>query len=95
MNPLTFGCLAVEVGATERSLQRHFARAYGISPLQWARCLALHAVRERLQTINPRLLTIEGVARDFGFAHMGRFAEYYHALFGELPSATVRSARVT
>jgi transcriptional regulator GlxA family with amidase domain len=60
-----------------------------VTPHEWARCLALHYVRERLKTADARLLTIEGIARDFGFHHMGRFAEYYRGLFGELPSATL------
>jgi AraC family ethanolamine operon transcriptional activator len=81
--------LASEVGTTERSLQRHFADAYGVTPHEWARCLALHRVRERLKTADARLLTIEGIARDFGFQHMGRFAEYYRRLFDEFPSVTL------
>ena len=81
--------LAAAVGITERSLQRYFADAYGVTPQWWARCLALHRARERLRTANPRMVTVEGIASECGFHHMGRFAEYYRDLFGELPSATL------
>jgi transcriptional regulator GlxA family with amidase domain len=78
--------LAAAVGATERSIQMHFQDAYGITPGQWARCLALHRVRQHLLKTDPRRFTVEGVARAFGFRHMGRFSAYYEELFGEFPS---------
>ena len=31
------------------------------------------------------------VALDIGFEHLGRFAGHYRALFGELPSTTLRT----
>lgn len=82
--------LARAVGVTERSLQRHLRVAYGVTPQHWARCHALHHVRRRLLAGDPSEVTVEGLARESGFRHMGRFSGYYAELFGELPSATLR-----
>ena len=87
--PFDARALAAAIGTTERSLQRHFLDAYGITPREWARCLALHRARERLRTGNASRFSIEGIAHDCGFRHMGRFAGYYAELFGELPSGTL------
>jgi AraC-like DNA-binding protein len=90
-----FDCkgLAAAVGATERSVQKHVLDAYGITPGQWARCLALHHARKRLLATDPTRFTVEGIAHELGFRHMGRFAGHYEDLFGEYPSATLSSQR--
>ena len=88
--PFNSKALAGFVGTTERSLQLHFHDAFGMTPGQWARCLALHRVRSQLLETGAVRFSIEGIARDCGFRHMGRFASYYHELFGELPSETLQ-----
>jgi AraC family transcriptional regulator, ethanolamine operon transcriptional activator len=88
-SPFKLNTLASATGTTPRTLQRMFANAYGITPHEWARCRALHHVRERLEATDGRKFTVEGIAKECGFQHMGRFAEYYRGLFGELPSATL------
>ena len=78
--------LAAAVGATERTIQRAFSEAYGVTPREWARCLALNKAHRLLHGDEHRDLPVKWVAREVGFAHVGRFAEYYRQLFGELPS---------
>lgn len=87
--PFESKVLATAVGTTERSVQKYFLEAYGITPGQWARCLALHHARKRLLVTHPTQFTVEGIALELGFRHMGRFAGHYEALFGEYPSATL------
>jgi AraC-like DNA-binding protein len=87
--PFDCKALATAVGATERSVQKHFLEAYGMTPGQWARCLALHHARKRLLVTDPTRFTVEGIAHELGFRHMGRFAGHYENLFGEYPSATL------
>jgi AraC-like DNA-binding protein len=87
--PFDCKALASAVGATERSVQKHFLEAYGMTPGQWARCLALHHARKRFLHTDPKCFTVEGIAHELGFRHMGRFAGQYEDLFGEYPSATL------
>lgn len=87
--PFDGKALARAAGATERSVQKHFLEAYGMSPGQWARCLVLHHARKRLLETDPARFTVEGIAHEFGIRHMGRFAGHYKDLFGEYPSATL------
>ncbi|MFC7338638.1 helix-turn-helix domain-containing protein [Haloferula chungangensis] len=87
--------LAREVGVSERTLQRHFAEALGVTPIEWARCLALHHARQRLEMGDPNRTSVEGLAREAGFRHMGRFAGYYRELFGEFPTTTLRRLKRT
>jgi AraC-like DNA-binding protein len=89
-SPFDLRSLASAVGTTERTLQREFIHAYGMTPQGWARCLALHRVRRRLLGSDGKRLTVEAIARECGFRHMGRFASYYLQLFGEYPSRTLR-----
>jgi AraC-like DNA-binding protein len=90
--PYDSKALARAVGTTARNLQIHFQQAYGITPGEWARCVALHRVRDSLRCADAARFTVEGLARECGFTHMGRFARYYTELFGELPSVTLRKA---
>lgn len=82
---------AAAMGLSERSLQLLFHEAYGISPARWARYLALHLARKTLRKTDPRVYTVQSVAEDCGFRHMGRFSLYYKELFGEAPSMTLGS----
>ncbi len=91
--PFDLKALAEAAGTSIRTLQRTFVHAYGISPQDWARCLSLHRVRERLKASETQKFTIETIARECGFRHMGRFAGYYQELFGESPVHTLRRQR--
>jgi len=91
--PFDLTDLAEAAGTSMRTLQRTFVQAYGISPLDWARCLSLHRARERLITSEAKRFTVETIARECGFRHMGRFAGHYHELFGESPVHTLRRQR--
>lgn len=90
--PFDLQALAEATGTTGRTLQRTFLAAYGVTPQEWARCLALHRVRKRLLSPDSQRLTVEGIAHEHGFRHMGRFSAYYRELFGEFPSDTIFSS---
>jgi len=87
--PFSSAALSAAMGMSERSVQRLFKSAYGITPQEWSRCLRLHRARRTLQTFDSSVFNIEGVATECGFSHPGRFSIDYRELFGESPSETV------
>ncbi|MFV0415512.1 MAG: helix-turn-helix domain-containing protein [Chthoniobacterales bacterium] len=90
--PFNLSNLTLASGTTTRTLQREFLLAFGMSPGQWTRCFALHRVRNLLLRPENKKFTVEAIASQCGFRHMGRFSGYYQELFGELPASTLRKS---
>jgi transcriptional regulator GlxA family with amidase domain len=90
--PFTVNSLARAVGMSTRSLSRGFQRLRGYGPMAAVRRARLERVRLDLLTAAPHE-SVTNVAMRWGFYHLGRFSGLYAAHFGELPSATRRSAR--
>jgi AraC family ethanolamine operon transcriptional activator len=84
--------LASAAGVSERTLRAAFHEYFGIGPVQFLRLRTLNQVRAALRNSDPALTTVTEVATRFGVWELGRFARDYRLLFGELPSATLRSA---
>jgi transcriptional regulator GlxA family with amidase domain len=80
--------LAQVAGVSKRTLQEGFRRFRGKPPNQISRDLRLDLARGALIQHGPENVT--EVALDYGFTHLGRFAEAYAARFGECPSETLR-----
>jgi AraC family transcriptional regulator, ethanolamine operon transcriptional activator len=83
-------CATCEV--PRRTLNRAFQDALGMGPATYLRRVRLNGARRALQRRSPRSATVADVALEFGFWHLGRFAEQYDKLFGELPHETVHRA---
>lgn len=86
--------LGQRLGLTPRTLHNHFLKTVGGSPAEFLRAVRLNACRRRLLDAVTDRLTVQDVAAQWGFFHMGRFSQAYRDLFGELPSQTLRSSRV-
>jgi AraC family ethanolamine operon transcriptional activator len=84
--------LAIAAGVSERTLRAAFHDYFGIGPVQFLRLRTLNQVRAALRNSNPALTTVTEVATRFGVWELGRLARDYRLLFGELPSATLRSS---
>jgi AraC family ethanolamine operon transcriptional activator len=82
-------CLASHV--SERRLRQAFADQFDMPPTQFFRTWALGLARRRLRAAEVGTTTVSRVAVDAGFHHLGRFATYYRAMYGETPSATLRA----
>jgi transcriptional regulator GlxA family with amidase domain len=64
-----------------------------MSPTQYHLLRRLNMVRSALQRADPAVSSVAGIARDHQFLELGRFAAAYRAVFGEMPSFTLRSPR--
>jgi transcriptional regulator GlxA family with amidase domain len=80
------------VGLSERSLRNAFYDVRGMGPKRCLLDVRLQDARRALCSAVPRQTTVAGVATDFGFFELGRFARFYRETFGEPPSATLRGA---
>jgi len=80
------------VGLSERGLRNAFHSVRGMSSRQYLLTVRLHAVRRALCDAAHRPATVTGVATDYGFYELGRFAAAYREVFGEAPSETLRGA---
>jgi AraC-like DNA-binding protein len=82
-------CLALRV--SRRELEYAFRAAFDQSPHDHLQTLRLNAVYRVLSRSRDPDETVSRVAMERGITHLGRFSTKYRALFGESPSATLRS----
>ncbi|MGN8049191.1 helix-turn-helix domain-containing protein [Curtobacterium sp. 22159] len=88
---ITVDDVATAAGLSVRGLQDAFRRHHGITPTTYLRRIRLLLAREGLESGDER--SVGEVARDSGFAHLGRFAASYRDEFGVLPRDTWQAAR--
>jgi transcriptional regulator GlxA family with amidase domain len=89
-NPTRVSSLCRIVGLSERSLRDAFYSVRGMSPTRWMLNERLQSVRRALTEGDSALITVTGVAINYGFFELGRFAATYKLAFGESPSETLR-----
>jgi AraC-like DNA-binding protein len=80
-------CAAFRV--SRRGLHRAFHDAFGIGPVTFLRHKRLCAIHSALKDSSPGETTVTEIALQHGFVELGRFSQYYRALFGEYPSETL------
>ncbi|MCP4616528.1 MAG: AraC family transcriptional regulator [Bradyrhizobium sp.] len=90
--PMTIEALALATNASVRSLFYSIRRSRGVSPMVFLRQVRLRHAKEMLTNAGPAT-SVTSVAYACGFSNLGHFARYYHAAFGEHPSATLKAAR--
>ncbi len=88
--PLTLKQLAQNLESSSSALLYGFQDLFGISPMRYLKVRRLHAVRECLKVSVPESCTIAILASEFGFYNPSHFTRDYKAMFGELPSETLR-----
>ena len=90
--PMTIEALALATNASVRSLFYSIRKSRGVSPMVFLRQVRLRHAKEMLANAGPET-SVTSVAYACGFSNLGHFARYYHAAFGEHPSATLKAAR--
>jgi len=85
--------IAATIGCSARTLRNACWRVYDESPETRLRRKRLHRAHARLENPLPED-TVDSIARESGFVHLGRFAQRYQQEFqGELPRETLREGR--
>jgi AraC family ethanolamine operon transcriptional activator len=82
-------CVALNI--SQSNLQYSFKRILGFTPNVYLYNLRLNRARAQLKSLDAKPLTVTQVAMNWQFWHLGRFANDYQRLFGELPSTTLQN----
>jgi AraC-like DNA-binding protein len=90
--PIHVSEICVAFGLSRRSLHRAFHEVFGVGPVTFLRHKRLCTIRSILRESAPSQTTISKVALEQGFIELGRFSQYYRAMFGEYPSQTLGCA---
>jgi AraC-like DNA-binding protein len=84
--------ICAALGISERTLRICCEEQLGMGPNEYVRRRRMQMAHRALRNGNPDAASISAVARRYGFHGLGRFAADYRALFGELPSTTLRQS---
>jgi methylphosphotriester-DNA--protein-cysteine methyltransferase len=88
--PIHISELCERFAVNRRTLHRAFNEVTGISPVAFSRQKRLSVVYSILQRQGGPATRIRLIAAAHGFLELGRFAQQYKRMFGELPSTTLR-----
>jgi len=89
---LTLDDICQATGIKRRTLQKYFHTLYGMGPTEYFRIRRLNGARADLLKGTAK---VHEVAHRWKFTHMGRFSVRYKTHFGESPSQTLGSYRIT
>jgi AraC-like DNA-binding protein len=78
------------LGVSDRTLRQCCEEQLGTSPTRYLRLCRMQLVRRALYNGSYDGTSVSATAVRYGFRGLGRFAADYRAVFGELPSATLR-----
>ena len=92
-DPPSIGQLCMALGVSRRWLQLSFNEVLQISPHAYLRAMRLGSAR-RMLARGTAGMQVKDAVEAFGFWHLSRFSHDYRGLFGELPSETLRRARL-
>jgi AraC-like DNA-binding protein len=91
-DPIRMSELSAHLGVPMRTLQASFRKWFGTSPREWLLECRLESARQRLEAADDAL-SVSRVAFECGFGDLSQFSARYRAKYGELPSATLATAR--
>jgi AraC-like DNA-binding protein len=86
--PMADICAAL--GVSDRLLRECCKKHLGMGPSRYRRLRAMQQVHRALRSGTADATSVSEVARRNGFRGLGRFAAGYRALYGELPSVSLR-----
>lgn len=92
--PVHVSEICAAMGVSRRTLHRAFQEVFSLGPASFLRHKRLCAVHSILHQSAPGSTTVAAVAMQQGFYELGRFSQYYLAMFGERPSQTLGIASI-
>lgn len=81
------------LGVSERLFRECCRANLGMGAAAYRRLVAMQQVHRALRLGDPAATSVAAIAARHGIRDAGRFAGNYRALYGELPSATLRRGR--
>lgn len=87
--PVHVSEICAALGVSRRTLHRAFQEVFGLGPVTFLRYKRLCTIHSILRNSAPGSTTVASVAIQQGFYELGRFSQYYFAMFGEHPSRTL------
>jgi AraC-like DNA-binding protein len=90
---LTAAELSATVRVSAQTLHKYCLAFVGTSLRRYLQLRRLAGVRAAIRCADTRTARIAELARSFGFAEPGRFANLYKEVYGETPIATLRRLR--
>jgi AraC family ethanolamine operon transcriptional activator len=84
--------LVEQLGVSRRTLEYAFLDGVGFSPAAYLKAGRLQDLNHDLLTASGLEASVAGICKQHGFSQLGQLASDYRAMFGELPSATLRRA---
>lgn len=91
--PLGLSDLEARAHCSRRTLQLHFRRRFGCSPMQWLRMRRMRLAMERLRRPRPGD-SVWSVAQACGYSNLSAFSREFRANHGQRPSEVLRLARL-
>ncbi len=88
--PVYLAEICAATGASERTLRTCCQEHLGMGPIRYLWLRRMHLTRRALLQASPATATVTGIATNYGFWELGRYASEYRALFGETPVSSLR-----
>jgi AraC-like DNA-binding protein len=85
--------ISVAIGVSARTLRNCCSEHLGMSAGKYLALRRMHLANRALRRNRSEITTVTEVATNYGFWELGRFSVSYKALFGEMPSQTLRRER--
>ncbi|HEY9129621.1 MAG TPA: AraC family transcriptional regulator [Sulfurovum sp.] len=76
---------------SDRTLRSGFKNLFGLSPKQYHNSYRMGKVHHALLQSDNSLDTVEGIAYEHGFTHMGHFSANYKSMFKNTPLFTLKN----
>jgi AraC-like DNA-binding protein len=90
---LSMAEICAALGISRRMLRECCKKHLGMGPSGYRRVRRMQQVHRALRSKDSRAATVFEIASRYGIRDLGHFAASYQALYGELPSVTLRRRR--